>query len=255
MATQLPKVKSPAWLTKLSVDSVENGPFPLDQILQGSLYYPASGFDGDPIRYLSRSVHSFVYADYGRERDEFERVLHGPEFLGYELLATREIGEAELAPHGWHRPPGAACDGEPNECDVKQPFFVWVVFERPDDFPVNHGPKRFSLLYLCIDGVTAFQTLYVERGISPRAIAIIQPGEGFGGNYTDFKNPERSLGRAVMGNPAGTPQLLIYGGYGERADYERPCWPAYWEPLRFRKKSGGGSIGVWQRQCIGRRPA
>lgn len=62
--------------------------------------------------------------------------------------------------------------------------FIWVVMEGPYDLSVNHDPRRLSLLYLCIDGVNAFQTLYVERGISLKAIAIIQPGEGFGGNYT-----------------------------------------------------------------------
>lgn len=197
MTTRLPRVKNPAWLTKLSADSIENGPFPLDRILQGSLYYPASGLDGDPVRYLSRSVQSFVYADYGRERDEFMRALHGPEFLGYEVLAMGEIGEAEIAPHGWHRPPGAACDGEPS--DVKPPFFVWVVMQRPDDFPANYGPRRFSLLYLCIDGVAAFQTLYVERGISPKAIAIIQPGESFGGITRTSRIPNARWGGLFWG--------------------------------------------------------
>lgn len=80
MATKLPRVKPPAWLTKLSADSMKNDPFPLDRILRGSLFYPASGFDDDPIRHLSGSVRSFVYADYGLERDEFMRALDGPEF-------------------------------------------------------------------------------------------------------------------------------------------------------------------------------
>ncbi|MDP2109442.1 MAG: hypothetical protein Q8N48_03960 [Thiobacillus sp.] len=100
MATKLPRVKPPAWLTKLSADSMKNDPFPLDRILRGSLFYPASGFDDDPIRHLSGSVRSFVYADYGLERDEFMRALDGPEFHGYEILGMREIDEAELAPHG-----------------------------------------------------------------------------------------------------------------------------------------------------------
>lgn len=247
MAARLPRVKSPAWLTKLSAGSMKNGSFPLDRILRGSLYYPASGFDDTPARHLSGSVRSFVYADYGRERDEFMRALAGPEFHGYEILAIREIDEAELAPHGWHHPPDPFRDGEPNASDVKQPFFIWVVMEGPYDLLVNHDPRRLSLLYLCIDGVKAFQTLYVERGISPKAIAIIQPGESFGGNYTDFKDPERSLGRAVLGNPAGAPQFLLYGGYGKQDEYAWPCWPRYPERIRFVEKSGGGSVGVWSR--------
>lgn len=247
MATQLPRVKSPAWLTKLSADSMKDGPLPLDRILRGSLFYPASGYDDDPIRYLSGSVRSFVYADYGRDRDEFMRALDGPEFHGYEIVAIRELEEAELAPHGWHHPPDAFRDGEPNAGDVKPPFFVWVVMEGPYDLSVDHDPKRVSLLYLCIDGLKAFQTLYVDRGVAPKAIAIIQDGYGFGGNYTDFRDPERSLGRTVLENPAGKPQFLLYGGYGKREEYGWPCWPGYPERIRSIEKSGGGSVGVWPR--------
>lgn len=247
MTTRLPRVKNPAWLTKLSADSMKDGPLPLDRILRESLFYPASGFDGDPIRHLSGSFRSFVYADYGYERDEFMRALAGPEFCGYEILAMREIDEAELAPHGWHHPPVPFRDGEPNAGDIKPPFFVWVVMEDPYDLSVDLEPRRVSLLYFCIDGVKAFQTLYVDRGLAPKAIAIIQDGYGFGGNYTDFREPGCSLGRAVLENPAGMPQFLLYGGYGERDEYSWPCWPGYQERIRFIEKSGGGSVGVWSR--------
>lgn len=247
MATRLPRVKSPAWLTKLSADSIENGPFPLDRILRGSLFYPASGFDVDPVRHLSGSTRSFVYADYGGDRDDFMRALDGPEFRGYEILAIREIDEAELAPHGWHYPPDAFRDGQPNASDMRPPFFVWVVMEGPCDFSVDHDPRRVSLLYLCIDGVEAFQTLYVDRDLAPKAIAIIQDGYGFGGNYTDFRDPKRSLGRTVLESPASIPQFLLYGGYGKRDEYSWPCWPRYQERIWFIEKSGGGSVGVWSR--------
>jgi hypothetical protein len=79
------------------------------------------------------------------------------------------------------------------------------------------------------------------------AIAIIQPGHGFGGNYTDFTDPERILARSVFGNPAGAPQLLLYGGWFERKLYREPCWPGYRELICFLDISGGGSIGVWRR--------
>lgn len=71
MATRPPRVKSQAWHTKLSADSMKDQPLPLDRILRGSLFYLASGLDGDPVGYLSRSVQSFVYADHGHERDDF----------------------------------------------------------------------------------------------------------------------------------------------------------------------------------------
>ncbi len=46
----------------------EDQPFLLTEILEESLYYPASGFQGAPIEYLAGNFLSFVYADYGQER-------------------------------------------------------------------------------------------------------------------------------------------------------------------------------------------
>lgn len=245
MVARLPGVKSPGWLTKLSPDSIINGPFPLESILRTSLFYPASGFDSDPIRYLSGSARSFVYADYGRDRDEFMQALGGPEFHDFEVLAIREIEEAELAPLGWRLPTREFWDGVPNPDDMKPPFFRWVVMEGLDDLTVNYEPRRISLLYLCIDGVKAYQTLYVERGLAPKVIAIIQPGYGFGGNYTDFQDPKRMLGRTVMGSPAGPPKFLLFGGIGERADYSSPCWPGYEHFVKDYDKFDGGYVGIW----------
>src|SRR5690606_17016154 len=42
-------------------------------------------------------------------------------------FSDSQIGEAELASHGWHRPAGAAYDGGPSTGDMKPPLFVWGV--------------------------------------------------------------------------------------------------------------------------------
>ncbi|MDQ1314622.1 MAG: hypothetical protein QG662_731 [Pseudomonadota bacterium] len=237
----------PEWLRNLTTATIQNQTFPLRRLLRDSLYYPASGFDGNPIRHLAGNIHSFIYADYGHERDEFDRALHDEGFRGYEILAEREVTEQELAPHGWRPIPPSLYEGRPKASDCKAPFCLWVVLQRLADMPPSHGPERFSLLYLCADGAAAFQALYVANKLAPRAIAIIQPGHGFGGNYTDFTDPERILARSVLGNPAGAPRLLLYGGWFERKLYREPCWPGYRELIRFLEIAGGGSIGVWMR--------
>lgn len=139
-------------------------------------------------------------------------------------------------------------DGDPAKYPdtgwIKSPFCEWLVFQRKDEYDESHGARRFSLLYLCADGVAAFQALYVQYGVSPAAIAIIQPGTGFGGNWTDFTDPNKILARTVMENPAGRPAYLLYGGSGGLHFYQEPCWPAYSQGLGFL---GTSSIGVWHR--------
>ncbi len=105
---------------------------------------------------------------------------------------------------------------------------------------------RFSLLYLCADGAAAYQALYIANAIAPKAIAVIQPGHSFGGNWTNFEDPQQILARTVAANPAGKPEFLLYGGYGSRDYYRQPCWPEYSEHVCFLDKHDGGTIGLWR---------
>lgn len=123
----------------------------------------------------------------------------------------------------------------------------WVVFERKNGFGGNHGPERFSLLYLCADGAAVFQVLFHANKIAPKIITIIQPGHGFGGNYTNFEDPKQILGRSVLSNPAGKPDYLLFGGIEKREFYEQSCWPEYSSFINFLPNVPGGNIGIWER--------
>jgi hypothetical protein len=249
MIQQLPEIKVPKWLLDLTPSEIMNEPFPLNHILKDSLYYPSSGFDGDPIRHLAGNFLSFIYVDYGYTSDELINALQAPGFLGYELIGTRVVTEQELAPKGWDPISLTSSDGNPMQFndEMKQPFCSWMIFQRNETVSQSHGPFRFSLLYLCADGVAAFQALYVATKKTPKAIAIIQPGHGFGANWTDFTNPEQIFARSVLGNKNGPPEILLYGGYGKRNAYRNPCWPNYQNHVCFVDKVGlsNGNIGIW----------
>lgn len=234
------------WLDKYCHEG-EGKEFPLARVLSNSLYYPASGFDGDPIKYFSRKISSFIYVDYSRSEDDLNGVLVNNGFLGYRLAHSQNISQKQLVPNGW-KPVVASNDlsgPNPKYYKIAKPFAKWLVFERLSDYEPCHGAERFSLLYLCADGVAAYQALYVSNYCFPRAIAIIQPGFGFGNNYTDFEDPGCALGQVVLGHTAGRPEMLLFGGIGSRNDYRAPCWPEYATHKRFYEKHGGGSIGVW----------
>jgi hypothetical protein len=241
----LPVQPAPDWLMQMTPERMARDPFPLHDLLSGSLFYPSSSLDGDPIAYLGGNNHSFVYVDYGEERDGLLKALQEPGFLGYQVLCHRPVLEAELTPKGWSPVIPNGRLRRPFPGWVRPPFCEWVILERNADFLDDHGPERFSLLFLCADGVATFQALYVGNGVAPGTVAIIQPGHGlFGGNWTNFTDPDGPFAQAVLGNPTGRPDFLLYGGAGGPNWYTRPCWPQYPERLGFL---GNTSIGVWRR--------
>jgi hypothetical protein len=248
MIEELPEARAPDWLTEVSSESMPHVSLPLRGILEDSLYYPSSHFDGDPVRCLAGNIYSFVYVDYGQSQSNLLAALRRPGFRGYRLLGSRSVTEDELTPRGWSSTPPLPSDGDPNQHRewIKQPFCIWSVFERVQ-FDRTHGPDRFSMLFLCADGAAAFQALYIGNAIAPKVIAIIQPGHAFGGNWTDFTDPKAILARSVLQNPYGKPDFLLYGGYGRRAYYREPCWPDFGFPVRYLSKGNSGVIGVWSR--------
>ena len=101
MISQLPEKSVPDWLAKISQSTIKIDPFPLTQLLEDSLYYPSSGFDGDPVKYLSGNILSYIYVDYGHSQDKLENEILKRGFRGYDLVATRSVTEQELTPRGW----------------------------------------------------------------------------------------------------------------------------------------------------------
>lgn len=236
------------WLKDIDKASMQVISFPLGKLLDGSVYYPSSGFDGSPVKYFGSLFQTFIYVDYGYSRKQFREELVKNSFAGYQIIGLREVGVEELTPKGWI-PPVLT----PNESEHmryadqyrQESFCDWIIFERESTLSAEHGPLRFSLLYVCADGAEAFNALYVNNRRCPSVIALIQPGYGFGRNWTDFYDPNGILARTVMENPAGKPEILLYGGWGQRK-YFRSCpWPYYDSLKGWYSYSDNGNVGVW----------
>jgi hypothetical protein len=243
----LPPVPMPAWLRTTTAATMLDGDFPLATILKDSVYYPSSGFDADPVVHLGRALYSFIYVDYGYQRERAHEGLMEA-FPGYRVIGIRPVSEKELVPNGWRPDPPRYQDENPQRASPETPFCDWMIFERHKEETDLRGPQRFSLLYLCADGAAAFQAIYTGNRAFPRAVAVIQPGRHFGGNWTRFYDPEKILARSVLGNPHGTPEFLLSGGwYGWRRWYRRPCWPEYTRLIKFFLTEAGGGVGIWQR--------
>ncbi len=203
------------------------GPIPMRELLDHCVYYPAAGLDGDPVKYLGKDFQSFVYVDYGVGREPVLTDL--PNFNGYQLFSHREVLQDELIPHGWVPPELQPGDGDPTRTAdfIRPPFAIWAIYDRKAAVSPEHGPERFSLLYIGGDGAATYHSLFYSHKVAPAVVAVIQPGHGFGRNWTNFEDPNQVLARLVRENPAGMPDYLLYGGWGDGDFYRHAPWPEY----------------------------
>ena len=235
------------WLEELTTESLLTMEFPIKAILKDSLYYPASGFDGDPIKHLLGTFLTFIYVDYARSHELLMQEIRGRGFKGYRMLGWRAVTRQELIPHGWAPRYPTWEDGDPRSGYrwAKPPFCDWCVFERLQELPEEYGPYRFSLLFLGGDGVATFQALYLGNHAFPRGVAIIQDGFGFGFNWVSFRDRNRIFARSVMESPYGQPEVILNGGWGDLSGYQNPIWPEYTKKLMQFRKTRGGGYAVW----------
>ncbi len=236
MNGHLPQMNLPKWLTSATQRSVDATPFPIKDILENSLYYPASRVDVGPIRYLAGTIYSFIYVDYGVSSDELEREIHGADFSNYTIATRRDVNMEEIAPHGWpqirparrgykilepytHGPcPILECRSDEDPLQyarvMAQPFARWFIME-------SKKGHHFSLLFVCTEGVSAFQAMYCTNKAKPHTVAIIS-SDGFACNWTRFGEPERLFGRLALNNTAGAPPYVLTN---------HVPWPQYRTPV------------------------
>ena len=206
-------IATPDWLMKASVEDA----LPLKHILWRSFFYPACGYDGRPVQYFSGAVHSFVYVDQGCPRDYVEQALHT--FKGYRLLFQKNIEQNTLGIKSFE-PYRYVEDASRRDFGFGSPYFsyaLWAVFERLDTYGPEHGPERFSLLYIGGEAVSAYRSLYWRFNVSPYAIALVRC-DGFTGNWTAFRDDKAELASLVMMAPwPMPPKYLVSSLQGQDA--------------------------------------
>ena len=201
-----------------SIENLETTELPLRMMLENSSYYPACDEDGGVMRFLNvqkpeLGILSHIMVDY---RMDHSRLLNAlPSIRGYHVYSHRPLAMEELIPNGWQCPTLSAEEFrmmEKRRTDMNMnPFAEWVLLERDNDMDATHGPDRMSLIYICGDGAATYHALYCTQQIAPALLAIIQPGTGWGGNYTNFFDPHALFHRIVASNKAGMPKWLVFG--------------------------------------------
>lgn len=212
-------------LDNLTKEQIEQEEIPFEDLLRDSVYYPACNLDGRPIRYCNTiwrklGVNSFVYCDFDVSEDQFLKEME--HICGYKVLGHRALRQDEYIPEGWKLELVKDNDGEEgSHCYYWDTFLGnpgpgkfahWVVYERVGYKGYEHGPKRFSLLYIGGEGLATFQQLYCHYRVAPKMICFIQCW-GFAGNWTNFTMAGAPFHLTLLKYKECSPEWLCIGHY------------------------------------------
>lgn len=221
-----------------------NEMFDVKAILEESVFYPASGIDASDIECLSGKLNSFVHVDYSTPREVVEPGMqYHFEGVGYDLIGIKNVSRDELTPNGF-----IPNNFELNEherqrleshdfirdrfnCINFEPFALWAVYQlNPSKTGKTEGKvKRFSLLHIGGEACATFEAIYLSNKVNPAAVAIISPGEGYGDNWTKFRDTDFRLYQNLLlnceNNGAQMPKLLLTNSMLD--DYDPCFWPEY----------------------------
>ena len=155
--------------------------------LENSVYYPACGFDGIPIKFLGKLFSNYVYADYLSKYNDLEEDISTHGLKGYKLNNSSIINAEEIFGINWENfieKNNDICINLPFEW--KNPFAKMYSFERCINLNDEYGNKNIELLYIKAEGISAYKYLYVQKNITPKCLVSIVPGLGFGGNFDNY---------------------------------------------------------------------
>ena len=188
--------------------------FNIQEILNQSVYYPASGIDASDIECLGNKFNSFIHVDYSyKKKDVYEAMTKHFKPVGYELIGIKEVLQTELTPNGIQlndivfnkhekeRLKQNFIKTKFNKLNFK-PFAYWAVYQLNSNFTnkLTDKTSQFSLLHIGNEACATFEVLYITHKINPSAIVIIDPSEGYGDNWTLFTNPNFRFYKSISSN-------------------------------------------------------
>ena len=129
------------------------------------------------------------------------------------MIGLRYIPESEINPNGF-TPNNFPIKDSENEriayldqaIKSHKPFCYWAIYEIDETLTgsIAGKIKKFSLLHIGGEACATFDALYVNNDINPRAVALLNPGEGYGDNWTIFTDPGYRLFKLVQLNSEKT---------------------------------------------------
>jgi hypothetical protein len=217
--------------------------FNLIDILDESVFYPAAGKDWSDIECLSNQYCSFIHVDYSlKSSDVRHSMIENCARNGYDLIRLEDVSDDifnldtfythnfKENEHEKIRLENSTINERFSYIDFEL-FALWAVYELNPSKTENTKGKasRFSLLHIGAEACATFDAIYLSNKINPKCIAIIDPGEGYGDNWTMFTNPEfrlyKSLCLNTTNNQAKMPTELLTNRV--TSDVGKAFWPNF----------------------------
>ena len=87
--------------------------------------------------------------------------------------------------------------------------------------------RSFLILHIGGEACATFDAIYVSNKINPKAIAILNPGEGFGDNWTQLRNPDYRFYKLLELNANSYGQAWPNYLYTNMCAADACFWPNY----------------------------
>ena len=152
-----------------------------------NLYYPSYVDDSQPIKLCAQAhaAHTFVYADYGVDRETIGDRLHHPQhrFLRYTIKHEEELTKSNIVPQGWEPHVGRSeLPNDPYWFVDSNCLGILYRWSRKPRFCVSPRPVRIAGLFIGGDGFATFDELYCQEYEVAAPYLILIQDHGFGGN-------------------------------------------------------------------------
>jgi hypothetical protein len=185
-----------------------------EALLTSSVFYPCSHLDGKPIALLAEEGFTvFLYVDYSLRRTEV--IEKGVDLrLNHRRISIHDLEPRELLGQSWSSFAKKYSDTiTRTDFPWKDPFLLHETLEITTS---TNTSQRIDFIFVCSEGLAAYQAIYHSRSIAPRCLAHIRSGIGMGGNFQLYP---RELDRVLVENPGGLPEYLLYDDMGSNPHF------------------------------------
>ena len=180
--------QTPEWLKEY-----KNGDRPSFKDIFNSgriVYYPGSGYDGQPIKTfnIAHYSHTYFYVDYMVTKESIvERLTEDNALNGYKNIGIIEYKEKDLSPHGWvphYHPTVEEINEMKRSSNDGESYCLVFIFERDINLDDEHGCDRFAVISLKADAIATYDAMFANNNKAPDVLML--QDHGFGCNYNWF---------------------------------------------------------------------
>lgn len=213
MITEISKIEPPKWLT------TNDFAFNLKQVVTDSLFCPHSDLNCNIISIFFENVYSFIYADFGIQRDSTLEFFDKQIFIDFKIIYHESLEYQDFDYFGLEEDqdhPNNPFDLENHPFSDELPYFElhqkdhqnyfeWMIFE-------NSSGKRFSLLFMSAEPLAVYFALYNLMECAPKVVAVENGLISFD-LVADYEDENDLFGQLILNKLPYVPDKVVLPEY------------------------------------------